>query len=814
MLLDDATQTPFQLTARAFPAGRLRVLSFQGREAVSELSCFDITIAVSDADAPDLEAALLGEPATLAIHVPDGDARMVSGIIADVEVQAAFEQGRHAFCVQLVPRLWLLGKRATSRIFQNTTVPQIVTAVLDLADVRHRWALVENYTERVYCVQHQETDLAFVTRLLAEEGIFYFFEHAEGGETLVLCDSAQLYEPIAGVPELAYRYEHGSDGMVPKEHHVSRFSLRRTIEPGAVLQRDYDFRRPLLDLRAEARSAPPPACPATNDVAPFEAQQLRVYDHHGEDERPAVDGSSARMRLEQLRRRARVAHGSSACRRLVPGFRFELVDHDIDALNGSYAVTRVEHAGRAPEIAREPEHVYESTFACVPADVPMRPERPARRLQQVTETAIVVGPKGEEIYTDAHGRVKVQFPWDLDGERNEHSSCWVRVAQAWSGQGWGTQYVPRIGMEVIVTFLGGDTDRPLITGCVPNAVNVPPFALPAHRTKSGLTTRSTPGGHGYNELSFEDRKGEERIHVHAERDLDEVIGRNRTCTVKADDVVTVHHDRRETIEGDRTLRVHGCSVEALHGGSVRAVEGDARESVAGHAALRVGEDFTMRVSGRERREITGTSDVSVKDDVNVRVRGCHTMLVGSSKAPRSYSLHVEGLTQLTGSGTTEIRSDKALVLSCGRSSIRITDNKIEIVSPAVSASGTGGGFCIGEDTIRIKAKADAQVVAERVLLKTPDASVSIAKDAQIDGRRVLLNSPDSATDPVPDKSPKTTTIELVDQRGKPLAHRRYLITLADGSEVSGILDKDGKAEVEVEGAGTITFPGLRGAKAA
>ena len=187
------------------------------------------------------------------------------------------------------------------------------------------------------------------------------------------------------------------------------------------------------------------------------------------------------------------------------------MDHGIDALDGHYVVARVEHTGRAPEAAPGRQPVYENRFVCVPAEVALRPKRPKRLLQQVVETAVVVGPAHEEVYTDEHGRVKVQFPWDLAGKNDARSSCWVRVAQAWAGAGWGFQFVPRIGMEVVVTFVGGDVDRPLITGCVPNAINVPPFMLPAQRTRSGIRTRTTPKGEGGNELSFEDRKGAEEI---------------------------------------------------------------------------------------------------------------------------------------------------------------------------------------------------------------------------------------------------------------------------------------------------------------
>ena len=806
--------SPFALAAGPFAEGRLRVLSFRGREVVSRPFRFDVMVAAGGADAPALASALLGEPASLTLQVPDGEPRTVRGIVAAVEAQAVLEQGRHAFRLRVVPRMWLLGKRKTSRIFQDKSVPQIVAAVLADAGVPSRAALVEKHPARTYCVQYKETDLAFVTRLCAEEGISYVFEHA-AEETVVFGDGAHAGEPIAGDAKLAYRYEDGADGLVPEEHHVGRFAFRRALQTGAVLQRDYDFRRPLLDLRAETNpgaSAPPLAAGA--DVLPMEAHRLRTYDHEGEDERPDVGDGTARVRLDQRRRRASAAEGASACRRLSPGLRFDLEGHDADELNRRYVLARVEHVGRSPEVARGRERVYENAFTCVPDGVALRPKRPRRVLQQVAETAVVVGPAHEEIYTDEHGRVKVQFPWDLAGKRDEHSSCWVRVAQAWAGVGWGFQFIPRIGMEVVVTFVGGDVDRPLVTGCVPNAINVPPFLLPAQKTRSGIRTRSTPKGEGGNELSFEDRKGEERIYVHAQCDLDEVIERNGTRLVKADDTLAVQRDRRETIEGNRTLRVHGRSIEALQGGSVREVLGEACDAVTGNAEVRIAQDLTTRVGGRERREITGASDLAAKDDVTVRVRGCHTMLVGTDKANRSYSLHVEGMTQLTSSGLTEIRSDKALVLSCGKSSIRITDEKIEIISPAVSTSGAGGGLSITEDTIRLRAKKDAQIVAERVLLKTPDASVSLAKDAKIDGKRVLLNSPDSATDPAPAPPPKPTTIELVDQRGKPLAHRRFLVTLADGSEVSGLVDKNGKAEIEVEGAATIAFPGLRGPKAA
>jgi type VI secretion system secreted protein VgrG len=365
----------------------------------------------------------------------------------------------------------------------------------------------------------------------------------------------------------------------------------------------------------------------------------------------------------------------------------------------------------------------------------------------------------------------------------------MRVAQAWAGAGFGFQFVPRVGMEVVVTFLGGDTDRPLITGCVPNAINRPPFSLPASQTRSGIRTQSTPTGDGGNELAFEDGNGSEQIYLHAQRDLDEVIERDHSCWVKA--------DAGSVVGGNRHCETRG----------------DSRESVEGGAELRVAEDRSVRVGGSERHEITGAAELLARSDHTVRVRGCHTMLVGTEKAKRSYVLHVEGMTQLSSSGLTEIRADKELVLRCGKSSIRITEERIEILSPSISVNAKGGGLTI-DDAVIIRAKDEALVVADRMLLKSAGASVGLGADAQIDGKRILLNSPASAKDAVVDKSPEPTTIELVDQRGKAMPHQRYLIKLEDGSEVGGVLDAHGKAELRVEGGCTITFPGLRSAKAA
>jgi type VI secretion system secreted protein VgrG len=505
---NETAVAPFELSAGPYESPALAVLSFRGREAISRAFSFEITVAASpEVDSATIEPDLLGRPACLTMQAGASAPRLVRGVVAAVSALSVAHGGRGVYRLRIVPALWVLKKRTTSRIFQDKTVPEIVAAVLDGAGVSYALCLIGKYRPRTYCVQHRETDFAFVERLLAEEGIFYTFDH--GGpdaktETVALSDSARLYPAIDGDAALAYRPHDGVAGMALGERHVQRFELGRSLRPTSVFRRGYDFRRPALALEAEGK---------LSDLGGGEPTRAEVYEHHEEDEEPNVRQETVTAELEQHRANVEVGHGESGCRRLVPGARFTLCDHDLGRLDREYVVTDIKHTGWDPQAAAQGQAVYANTFECVPATVAARPRRPARALQQVTETALVVGPEGQEIYTDEYGRVKVQFHWDREGRRDERSSCWIRVSQAWAGSGWGFEFLPRVGMEVVVTFLGGDVDRPLITGCVPNAINKPPFRLPEHKTQSGIRTQSTPGGDGFNELMFEDLKGLEQINL-------------------------------------------------------------------------------------------------------------------------------------------------------------------------------------------------------------------------------------------------------------------------------------------------------------
>lgn len=855
------------------------VVSFTGRERISRLFSFDVSV-IAPAALDAVRAAMVGAPATLAMHLGSAT-RVVQGIVASVRVDGGATSPRVAV-IRLVPKMWLLKRRATSRVFQDLTVPEVIAKVLDDARIPHTERLSRTYVKRAYCLQYQETDFAFVRRLAAEEGMFFFFEPplvpleellgAIGGaagaaigsavsaigstvgapadlglfETVVFADDAKGYSSIdpsvsagidLGVVSASatlggahLRLRAGTSAARTTEDEVTQFTLTESVRSNSALLRDYDFQRPMQQLSAEAYARPSAALSATASpeaalgalanaaagvLATAFTDELRVYDHHGEYDVPDVAQDRARLHLEQHRTRLNVGSGESGHARLAPGYRFSLTADATPGLDGEYAVIGVHHEGHHPAHTHRTAkseggfaQTYANRFECLPATVPARPKRPRRRVKNVIESAVVVGPKsGDDIHTDEYGRIRVQFHWDLYGGRDDKSSCWIRVAQAWAGASFGAQFVPRVGTEVLVSFLGGDPDCPVVTGSVYNATHPVPFKLPDDKTRSGFRTQSSPGGEGANELSFEDAKGHEQVYLRAERDHDELVQHDHTLEVGNDEKTHIGGSQALVVELDRAETVKGVLTRNVTKDEKILIEGNRLDVVKGNIDSRTSGEVSTRIA-RERREVTGRGDLTVGDDYTVRTKGCYTTIVGKNDAKRSYVLRVEGTGQLSSSGVFEIDAEKGLTLRCGKSFIKVSADKIELVAPAVSARGTGGGIVIDDKDLKINAQGDAVMKVKTLLIKAEESSLSLKKDVQIDGQKILLNSPDEADDPVADKAPPPTGIQMKDKSGKPLAYQRFLIKLTDGSEYSGILDADGKTEMELDGSGTITFPDL------
>lgn len=770
---------PFSFGAGPFVAGELRVTSFVGREAQDQPFSFDVTVTFSGAeDDAAFEAAVLGERAWLRIE-QGGSSRVIGGIAVRVATVGAHTLGR-SFGIRLDAELRRLEKRRTTRIFQDLTLIDILGAVLGEHRVAHRFALAREYPQRSYCVQYRETDLAFVTRLLAEEGISFHFadsgESATLASTMVMIDDAQLAPSIAGSPELVYRPE--SPGMPPREHHMLAFTHERRLETAGVRMRDYDFHRPLMELTGAAS--------AGERLSP--GVELEDYEHHGEFEESDARDEEAQMILEQLRRRARVAEGRSPCRRLAPGHRFTLAEHDSTPLNGEYRLTRVDHRGFGSGAVPQGQLSYQATFAAVPSDAPPRPRRPRRVLHQVVESATVSGPPEQEIHVDEHGRIRVQFHWDPDADP-ARSSCWMRVVQAWSGDGWGSQFIPRIGMEVLVTFLGGDPDRPVILGCLPNATHPVPFPLPGSAAKSGIRTRSTPGGGGYNEISFDDSAGAEVLTVRAQKDYTEETTESRSSIVGA--------DRAANVGGADTLNVRGSRTVSIGGDLREEIDGDAARFVMGATTHEFFGNRDVIAYAHDRKKVDGSVTHTIRGDGVTTIGGHATITVGTEDTGEAQA-QVSGTLVLGATVGVRIVSDKSITLAVGDSTIVIDEDGITIDAKvirikgteSVSAEGAGPALSLAEH---------AEIVAKKVNIYAEEARIELEKDASVKGRKVLLNC--DATDPEEksgegESEKKKLALCFKDPRGEPYADKHYRCAVA-GVITEGATGADGSISIEV-----------------
>jgi type VI secretion system secreted protein VgrG len=809
-----ASARMFELSTGPLPEQTFHAVSFRSVERFSRPFRFEIVLALGS-EVSDPGRALLDAGATFEF-VGGGVPRVVSGVVRRVRAEPSIvvaTQTAHLAAhrgarvrVTLVPRLARLGENRNSRIFQDRTVRQIVDGLLEENAIDRRWHVARELSPRPYAVQYEESDLAFCQRLLAEEGIFYYFEHgADRRDTVILADESAALEPIDGDPRLPLM---DRSGLVGPEGRVLEFSVDRRVQATSTLIRDFDFFRPSLDLAATA----PQTGRLNGSRAPASAQ--RVYEHHGAFEGEAIDRATAERRLQQHRARALLGRGASRCARLATGRWFELVESPAPEHDGRWVVARVEHHGDVPEVTGAAVS-YQNRFVCVPAAVAFRPKRPRRVVQQVLESATVVGPAGQDVHTDELGRIRVRFHWDRHDQSSE-TSCWIRTMQTWAGVAWGAQFIPRIGMEVLVAFLGGDVDRPVVIGCAYNAEHPTPFPLPRNKTKSGWRTQSSGGAAGFNELSFEDQAGHEVVAVHAQRDLNVTVGHDSTTRVAANSTEQVSGNRFSVIAGNVLSSVGGDVTGIVSGSARRSIDGDESLTVNGSevrvvngdADSRVLRELRTRVGVRERLEVDGERVVTVAGDQRAEVRGSAVVIVGRHDAKRSTVLHVEGATTVSSTGVTEISADAELVLRSGDSAVRITPEGVQIDAKRISLAVEGATLVLSEN--KIQAHADSKVFLasdDKAILKGSGAVVVLDADAKVNGASVKLKSGDASADSEENESGELTTIELVDPDGNPLPNRPFRVEL-DGKALSGVLDENGRAQVRFEGSGRISFPGL------
>jgi type VI secretion system secreted protein VgrG len=810
----------------------LTVVRVEGREAMNELFHLDAVVYGIEVDEAALEPQLLGAKAVIAIQVPgSAEPRTVAGIVIDVAILGRTEGGRRSFRLRVAPRAWLLTKRVGTRIFQERTAADIAGRVLAEHRVPHRFLLTGKYPVREYCVQYQESDWDFVTRLFAEEAFFFWFEQPEGDaaeETLVVADSPRAYGAIPSGPRLRYRADQGGS-LTLEEDMVTDFRARSGLETAVLTLRDYDFERPALDLTTGrvALEAPLP---------PLGGASLEHYEHHGEYEETDVDVDNARAGLDQLRARVRTAQGKSVCRRLAPGLVFELADHDVPVLDRPYVVTSVTHEGVAPKVAAGAEP-YRNHFEVVPAEVPCCLPKPPRRLRQTLESAVVVGPEGQEIYTDRYGRVKVQFHWDREGRRNENSSCFLRVAQAWSGPDFGHQFVPRIGMEVLVSFLGGDPDRPIVIGCVPNAFNPPQYALPGAATRSGIRTRTSPGGGGSNELTFEDRAGAELLYLHAQRNLEEEVGldraqkvgRHATETIGADQHTKVGGHRTDETAGDHRTSVSGDRAETVGGNATSRIAASRSVEVGASDSLNVAAHRTLTVGGHRKEQVRGADDLLVEGDRSTVIRGEETRVVwshartilsggasvnvggglalsiGSKAEPASAEGTISGDLSLRGDGAIDLVAQKSVRLRVGKTIVTIGPDEVSIeaetiklAAKSIRGASDKATLAMGE-AVELSGKTVKLFSADKAILE-------LSEEAKLDGQSVKLKPGLAAEMAKRDereeqaKNLEKVKVHLFDRKGRPLQNAPYEVSFFgyfdEGTSADGTVEIPSFPDVE------------------
>ncbi len=536
---------------------------------------------------------LVGTGATIRLEVLHAGAggvktRYFNGIVSQLAHIGYDQHMMSRYELVLVPWLWFLTRRADCRIFQNKTVPEIVEKVFSEAGFKnYELQLSGSYPAREYCVQYRETDFNFVQRLMEHEGIYYYWKHEKNAHWMIICDAMSAHSPVPDHGPLVYRSK--SSG-VHEDYYIHSWKLRQRVTPGAYAINSFNFEAPAPTPTTKLLSK-------SNQKHAHEHGDAEVYDNPGDyyDNR---DGERlARIRREEVQTETKTVSGEANARWLSVGSLFATDEMPRKDQNGEYLATAMSfqaEGGNFTSGTGSGEDLFTCSFSGIPKSCVFRAAREAvvPRVQG-PQTAIVSGPSNEEIYTDEYGRVKVQFLWDREGKFDAGSSCWIRVAQIWAGKGWGAVHTPRIGQEVIVDFLEGDPDRPIITGRVYNGVHMPPYKLPDEKTKSTVKSNSSIGSKGFNEIRMEDKKGSEQLFIHAERNQDirvkadrfETIGQNRHLVVEKDKLEHVKNNRdeivdathKEKIGSDRNLTVGGKQAISIGGSHSLTVKGDAIE---------------------------------------------------------------------------------------------------------------------------------------------------------------------------------------------------------------------------------------------
>jgi type VI secretion system secreted protein VgrG len=670
---------PFTVTT-PLGADKLLLESFTGEEGVSVPFHFtlDMVSKVNNVSAD----ALVRQPISINMELSDGSSRVIHGRVSRF-VQLGSADGLTSYRAEMVPWLWFLSLSSDCRIFQKLSAVEIIKKIFDENGYPdYKVSCIKSYPKREYCVQYRESHLDFVSRLMEEEGIFYFFEHSGSKHTLIVADAASAVK--ASITSRAKMASAGKDKAT--DDVLDLVELETRAQTGKVVLADYNPATPSTQLRSTASGK----------------HKEEVYDYPGNFLVRDEGDRYARIRLEEREAMQVVVRGEGSVRGLQSGSKFDLVGHYRSDLNKPYLILRVSHSGSVGSYhaGSDAEATYRSRFIGIPADVPYHPPHATPKPRVLgSQTAVVVGKSGEEIDVDPNGQVIVQFHWDRKGAKDDKSSCRVRVSSTWAGKGWGFIQIPRIGQEVIVDFLEGDPDRPIITGRVYNAEQVPPYTLPAHDTQSGVKSRSSKGGasDNFNEIRFEDLKGSEEVYIHAEKDKKEVVEHDNTEEIGNDEKIKVGHDQSVVVENDQSV------------------------SVAKNRTRSVGESESVSI-GKNRTEDVGENE---------------TVSVGKI---RKHDVTDDDKLTVGGKRTTSVTKDDTLSVTENRSVTIGKNDKLDVGKKLIVSAGDEISFTSGQASITLKKDGTIEIKGKDVKIEgSGKINVKASSDVVLKGSKVTAN---------------------------------------------------------------------------
>ncbi|MEM9496459.1 MAG: type VI secretion system tip protein TssI/VgrG [Pseudomonadota bacterium] len=720
----------------------LRFARMAGFDAVS--TCFNFDLELHTADPDILAADLLGTAVTVRVGLEDDTPRYFNGIVDTFRFRGLSENWA-TYHLRLRPALWFLSKRADNRIFQEKTAVDVIEEVLgEHGDLLYELRLNAGYQKRDYCVQYDETDLDFVQRLMEHEGIYYFHEFDDGEHKLVLVDDIATLTPVPDQAEIEFEGDQIVNQDDPQV--ITRWDRTDSVVTGAYTHTDYDFTKPSADLSALEQA---PLGHEKDDKEKYYYPGTYTAHSHGTD--------LVRVRLEEAQAGAYRIRAVSTARLPWSGARFALTQYPREAENMEYCILRIDYKIQGygyTSVADAPDPGFEAVYELQPGDFAYRPPRVTpKSVMKGPQTAVVVGPSGEEIYTDEYSRVKVQFHWDRLGKDDENSSCWIRVSSVWAGSGWGFIQIPRIKEEVIVDFLEGDPDQPIITGRVYNAEQMPPYGLPDNKTQSGWKSNSSKGGGGWNELRFEDLAGSEEVYFQAQKDHNEWIKNNETRAVDNDFQETVGHDAKQDVVNDRDETVGNNKTTSVGVDRTVAIGSNDTETVGVDRSLSVGanETITVGANSDETIGINHSQTVQAMQSITVGVARTDTVGAAETRSVGANQTNTIGVNRTVNVGSAQshsIGSDDSWTIG-GNHNVTIAEQ--QVVEIAKGAGLTIGetkdetigkiyGLQIGEDWNASVGKTLTFEVADAITLKCGSASIMLKKDGtiQIEGKDITL----------------------------------------------------------------------------